>query len=54
MYDNGPYNEFEIPLVEGEVFQDHTKDFYVVCDGALVEISRWNATEVAAITARFA
>lgn len=54
VYDNGPYNEFVIPLVEGEIYQDHTKDFWVVRAGELVEVSRWNAAEVASITARFA
>ncbi|WP_018042814.1 hypothetical protein [Methylobacterium sp. 88A] len=54
VYDNGPYLRFEFPLVEGTVLQDDTKDFWVVRDGALVEVSRWNEPEVAAIHARFA
>lgn len=52
--DNGPYIRFDFHLIEGVVFQDHTNVFWVVCDGALVEVSKWNEPEVAAIHARFA
>ncbi|CAO4148648.1 hypothetical protein LPLAFNJD_LOCUS2752 [Methylorubrum aminovorans] len=48
-YNNGPKVRFDVRLVEGRVYQDHTKDFYVVRDGALVEVSRHNEAEVSAI-----
>ena len=54
VYDDGPHIEFEVALVENEVFQAHTKDFWVVRGGALVEVSRWNDAAVAELTARFA
>ncbi len=40
---------FDVPLVEGAVYQDHVKDLHVVRDGALVEVSRHNEAEVQAL-----
>lgn len=40
---------FDVPLVEGAVYQDHVKDFHVVRDGTLVEVSRHNEADVQAL-----
>ncbi|GBU19685.1 MULTISPECIES: hypothetical protein [unclassified Methylobacterium] len=49
----GPRVRFDVELVEGAVFQDQTKDFYVVRDGELVEVRR-HEPAYAAIQASFA
>lgn len=48
-YDNGPQVTFDVPLIEGEIYEDRPGDFYVVRNGALVEISRHDKAEVLAL-----
>ncbi|MEH3065299.1 MAG: hypothetical protein PGN33_21980 [Methylobacterium radiotolerans] len=48
-YDNGPRVTYDVPLTEGEIYEDWTGDFYVARNGALVEISRHDKAEVLAL-----
>lgn len=48
-YVNGPRVTYDVPLTEGEIYEDWTGDFYVARDGALVEISRHDKAEVLAL-----
>jgi hypothetical protein len=48
-YDNGYKVTYDVPLNEGEIYEDWTGDFYVARDGALVEVSRHDKAEVLAL-----
>ncbi|MBE7201122.1 MAG: hypothetical protein INR70_25430 [Parafilimonas terrae] len=48
-YDNGPQATFDVLLIEGEIYEDWTGDFYVVREGALADVSRHDKAEILAL-----